>query len=77
MNLDCWQPIIERNPSVHDLALPTPHDGTYGLAQQKGPQGPKTLCNACGLRWAKKAKKSPNAHEGFVNTAATAPAEGS
>ncbi|ORX83604.1 hypothetical protein K493DRAFT_194149, partial [Basidiobolus meristosporus CBS 931.73] len=23
---------------------------------RKGPNGPKTLCNACGLRWAKKAK---------------------
>ncbi|KAI0362473.1 GATA-domain-containing protein [Trametes cingulata] len=25
---------------------------------RKGPQGPKTLCNACGLRWAKKARKN-------------------
>lgn len=24
---------------------------------RKGPTGPKTLCNACGLRWAKKEKK--------------------
>ncbi|CAO3610342.1 unnamed protein product [Mucor hiemalis] len=24
---------------------------------RKGPHGPKTLCNACGLRWAKKNKK--------------------
>ncbi|KAL8778553.1 MAG: hypothetical protein Q9203_001902 [Teloschistes exilis] len=24
---------------------------------RKGPMGPKTLCNACGLRWAKKEKK--------------------
>nr|CAG8550563.1 6110_t:CDS:2 [Entrophospora candida] len=24
---------------------------------RKGPLGPKTLCNACGLRWAKKTKK--------------------
>jgi len=24
---------------------------------RKGPQGPKTLCNACGLRWAKKNRK--------------------
>ncbi|CAG8955718.1 hypothetical protein HYFRA_00010984 [Hymenoscyphus fraxineus] len=29
---------------------------------RKGPSGPKTLCNACGLRWAKKEKKGkPNA----------------
>lgn len=27
---------------------------------RKGPQGPKTLCNACGLRWAKKVKKRPD-----------------
>ncbi|POS86766.1 hypothetical protein EPUL_003187, partial [Erysiphe pulchra] len=26
---------------------------------RKGPSGPKTLCNACGLRWAKKEKKKP------------------
>ncbi|KAI0636646.1 hypothetical protein C8Q77DRAFT_1154565 [Trametes polyzona] len=25
---------------------------------RKGPMGPKTLCNACGLRWAKKARKT-------------------
>jgi hypothetical protein len=24
---------------------------------RKGPKGPKTLCNACGLRWAKKTRK--------------------
>ncbi|KAF3057286.1 Cutinase gene palindrome-binding protein [Daldinia childiae] len=30
---------------------------------RKGPQGPKTLCNACGLRWAKKEKKK-NANSG-------------
>lgn len=24
---------------------------------RKGPKGPKTLCNACGLRWAKKSRK--------------------
>ncbi|KAL7926870.1 blue light regulator 2 [Trichoderma austrokoningii] len=27
---------------------------------RKGPNGPKTLCNACGLRWAKKEKKRNN-----------------
>ena len=27
---------------------------------RKGPNGPKTLCNACGLRWAKKEKKRTN-----------------
>ncbi len=28
------------------------------LCVEQGPQGPKTLCNACGLRWAKKARKN-------------------
>ncbi|KAL3476378.1 hypothetical protein BJX99DRAFT_258508 [Aspergillus californicus] len=27
---------------------------------RKGPDGPKTLCNACGLRWAKQEKKRTN-----------------
>ncbi|OCT50157.1 Cutinase protein palindrome-binding protein [Cladophialophora carrionii] len=27
---------------------------------RKGPNGPKTLCNACGLRWAKREKKKRN-----------------
>ncbi|KAI1421878.1 hypothetical protein F5Y12DRAFT_787155 [Xylaria sp. FL1777] len=36
---------------------------------RKGPSGPKTLCNACGLRWAKKEKKQRNAN-GSGNTAA-------
>ncbi|BCR82912.1 GATA transcription factor LreB [Aspergillus chevalieri] len=26
---------------------------------RKGPKGPKTLCNACGLRWAKKKRQTP------------------
>ncbi|CAH0029616.1 unnamed protein product [Clonostachys rhizophaga] len=29
---------------------------------RKGPNGPKTLCNACGLRWAKKEKKRQNSN---------------
>ncbi|KAM7222178.1 blue light receptor, variant 2 [Rhypophila decipiens] len=31
---------------------------------RKGPKGPKTLCNACGLRWAKKEKKKSNPNSG-------------
>lgn len=31
---------------------------------RKGPSGPKTLCNACGLRWAKKEKKKIATHGG-------------
>ncbi|KAF2033117.1 white collar-2 [Setomelanomma holmii] len=43
---------------------------------RKGPNGPKTLCNACGLRWAKKEKKRQNNANGstpgsnMVNTPA-------
>lgn len=33
---------------------------------RKGPSGPKTLCNACGLRWAKKEKKK-NASGGHTS----------
>ncbi|KAK3299959.1 uncharacterized protein B0H64DRAFT_3439 [Chaetomium fimeti] len=29
---------------------------------RKGPSGPKTLCNACGLRWAKREKKKSASH---------------
>lgn len=35
---------------------------------RKGPSGPKTLCNACGLRWAKKEKKRNNANNGPQQT---------
>ncbi|KAJ1925117.1 hypothetical protein IWQ60_004758 [Tieghemiomyces parasiticus] len=42
---------------------------------RKGPQGPKTLCNACGLRWAKKNKKvdpmEPGSNPGSAPTSAT------
>ncbi|KAF9013936.1 hypothetical protein BDQ17DRAFT_1418879 [Cyathus striatus] len=31
---------------------------------RKGPQGPKTLCNACGLRWAKQMRKTDEISEG-------------
>jgi len=36
---------------------------------RKGPSGPKTLCNACGLRWAKKEKKKQGP---VVNTTVSA-----
>ena len=37
---------------------------------RRGPSGPKTLCNACGLRWAKKEKKrsGPSTGEGGNGT---------
>ncbi|KAL4730669.1 white collar 2 type of transcription factor [Fusarium chlamydosporum] len=34
---------------------------------RKGPQGPKTLCNACGLRWAKREKKRTTSHPPTVD----------
>ncbi|OAP56196.1 hypothetical protein AYL99_09375 [Fonsecaea erecta] len=37
---------------------------------RKGPNGPKTLCNACGLRWAKKEKKRHAATDAVSSTAA-------
>jgi len=40
---------------LHELTL---FEGTLDSPEwRKGPSGPKTLCNACGLRWAKKEKK--------------------
>ncbi|KAL6876732.1 white collar 2 [Trichoderma novae-zelandiae] len=37
---------------------------------RKGPSGPKTLCNACGLRWAKKEKKRNSVGTPLVKSAA-------
>ncbi|ELR07401.1 blue light receptor [Pseudogymnoascus destructans] len=34
---------------------------------RKGPEGPKTLCNACGLRWAKQEKKKSGGGFNFNN----------
>lgn len=43
------------------LAVTDPQTGTLDSPEwRKGPSGPKTLCNACGLRWAKKEKKMKN-----------------
>ena len=38
---------------------------------RKGPKGPKTLCNACGLRWAKKEKKKAGGDGGGSNAGMT------
>jgi PAS domain S-box-containing protein len=39
---------------------------------RKGPNGPKTLCNACGLRWAKKEKKKTGGPEGTTTNTTSA-----
>ncbi|TFK54670.1 hypothetical protein OE88DRAFT_1653099 [Heliocybe sulcata] len=46
---------------------------------RKGPQGPKTLCNACGLRWAKQQRKfDTDVGEGNADTSqAQGPSSGS
>ncbi|KDR81724.1 hypothetical protein GALMADRAFT_239880 [Galerina marginata CBS 339.88] len=36
---------------------------------RKGPGGPKTLCNACGLRWAKQNRKADDPLEGASSSA--------
>ncbi len=45
---------------------------------RKGPRGPKTLCNACGLRWAKKEKKERknSAEELWVSSPMQVPLNG-
>lgn len=35
---------------------------------RKGPQGPKTLCNACGLRWAKEIRNKADENSSAVGT---------
>lgn len=40
---------------------------------RKGPKGPKTLCNACGLRWAKKEKKKAVGDSGANSNAGMTP----
>ncbi|CEH17198.1 GATA-4/5/6 transcription factors [Ceraceosorus bombacis] len=42
---------------------------------RKGPLGPKTLCNACGLRWAKKVKRSGGDPTAISNAAAKTPSK--
>ncbi|KAL5606408.1 hypothetical protein BROUX41_002825 [Berkeleyomyces rouxiae] len=44
---------------------------------RKGPNGPKTLCNACGLRWAKKEKKAAAAERERHHLATKGGARGS
>ena len=39
----------------------------------QGPLGPKTLCNACGLRWAKQMRKYDEPVEGAIPHALDAP----
>lgn len=46
----CWQGSLARYADALQGTLESPE-------WRKGPSGPKTLCNACGLRWAKKEKK--------------------
>ncbi|KAF2401677.1 hypothetical protein EJ06DRAFT_474289 [Trichodelitschia bisporula] len=43
---------------------------------RKGPNGPKTLCNACGLRWAKKEKKRQTHHHPPHHTQSLDPSSG-
>lgn len=49
--------IVVSHASTFNLPMLT-YLGTLDSPEwRKGPSGPKTLCNACGLRWAKKEKK--------------------
>lgn len=66
----------DEDASKRKKKKPKPEEGDYVCTDcgrvdspewRKGPLGPKTLCNACGLRWAKKIKRSggdPNAAVG-------------
>ncbi|CAG8470686.1 9646_t:CDS:2 [Paraglomus occultum] len=48
----------KKKPKVEEEEYVCTDCGTVESPEwRKGPQGPKTLCNACGLRWAKKTKR--------------------
>ncbi|CAG8474191.1 6861_t:CDS:2 [Ambispora gerdemannii] len=48
----------QKKPKVEEEEYVCTDCGTVESPEwRKGPLGPKTLCNACGLRWAKKAKR--------------------
>ncbi|EGN95626.1 hypothetical protein SERLA73DRAFT_186737 [Serpula lacrymans var. lacrymans S7.3] len=44
---------------------------------RKGPQGPKTLCNACGLRWAKQMRKDDTNESGSNGEGSQKPGQSS
>lgn len=48
-----WRKV--RVPVMCSYSAPS---ASYVYRVEQGPMGPKTLCNACGLRWAKKARKN-------------------
>ncbi|RIA81527.1 hypothetical protein C1645_810010 [Glomus cerebriforme] len=52
------RPRKKKKPKVEEEEYVCTDCGTVESPEwRKGPLGPKTLCNACGLRWAKKAKR--------------------
>jgi hypothetical protein len=54
-------------PSGERLAASSLCVLSFANAALQGPQGPKTLCNACGLRWAKTVRTNPSLAEGGEN----------
>lgn len=53
------KPRKKKKPRIEEEEYVCTDCGTVDSPEwRKGPLGPKTLCNACGLRWAKKAKKT-------------------
>ncbi|RUP44201.1 hypothetical protein BC936DRAFT_149796 [Jimgerdemannia flammicorona] len=55
----------QKKPKMEDDEYVCTDCGTTESPEwRKGPMGPKTLCNACGLRWAKKNKKGGPAGNG-------------
>ncbi|GJJ12345.1 hypothetical protein Clacol_006586 [Clathrus columnatus] len=48
---------VSFNPDVEYDEIQRKKKKTIIGEEQRGPHGPKTLCNACGLRWAKRTRK--------------------
>ncbi|KAI7868413.1 MADB protein [Spinellus fusiger] len=60
---ECQKQVKKKRIEIEAPKICTDCGTTSAPEWRKGPKGPKTLCNACGLRWAKTSKKqdSPEA----------------
>ncbi|CAO3651752.1 unnamed protein product [Mucor hiemalis] len=51
------------NPSSEEAKICSDCGTTEAPEWRRGPNGPKTLCNACGLRWSKSKKKMEQSNQ--------------
>ncbi|KAJ1304583.1 hypothetical protein OPQ81_005725 [Rhizoctonia solani] len=60
--------------SVQPLRKCTMCKRTDSPQWRKGPEGPNTLCNSCGLQWARTQRKSEGAHSRAASSRSSSPA---